>query len=168
MENRFYTIDQVAEILDIHHKTVRKFIKEGKLKANKVGKQWRISQDDLDIFTGDKETTRDNEDFSSNEEIEFSSKEIKKEKASEIKVSSVIDLGGVNKEEYSRISNMLLAIMNCKAEKNYGYTINMKYSHVENRLRVMLWAGLELTKEILDVISILTEKKNQGENRSEI
>ena len=42
MENKFYTIDQVAEVLDIHHKTVRKFIKEGRLKANKIGKQWRI------------------------------------------------------------------------------------------------------------------------------
>ena len=28
MENKFYTIDQVAEVLDIHHKTVRKFIKD--------------------------------------------------------------------------------------------------------------------------------------------
>ena len=164
MENRFYTIDQVAEILDIHHKTVRKFIKEGKLKANKVGKQWRISQDDLDIFMGDKESNRDNDVFNGNEEIEFSSREVKKEKSSEIKVSSVIDLEEINKEEYSRISNMLLAIMNCKDEKNYGYTMDMKYSRSENRLRVMLWASLELTKEILDVISILTEKKNQGEN----
>ena len=168
MENRFYTIDQVAEILDIHHKTVRKFIKEGKLKANKVGKQWRISQEDLDIFTGDKETTRDNKVFDTNEEIEFSSREVKKEKSSEIKVSSVIDLEEINKDEYSRISNMLLAIMNCKDEKNYGYTLDMKYSRSDNRLRVMLWAGLELTKEILDVISILTEKKNQGENKNEI
>ena len=164
MDNRFYTIDQVAEILDIHHKTVRKFIKEGKLKANKVGKQWRISQDDLDIFMGDKESNRDNDVFNGNEEIEFSSREVKKEKSSEIKVSSVIDLEEINKEEYSRISNMLLAIMNCKDEKNYGYTMDMKYSRSENRLRVMLWASLELTKEILDVISILTEKKNQGEN----
>ncbi|AJS58578.1 helix-turn-helix domain-containing protein [Paenibacillus sp. IHBB 10380] len=168
MENRFYTIDQVAEILDIHHKTVRKFIKEGKLKANKVGKQWRISQIDLDIFTRDKKSIMENEVFSSDEEIEFSNRYIKKEKTSEIKVSSVIDLEEISKDEYSRISNMLLAIMNCKDEKIYGYTINMKYSQNENRLKIMLWASLELTKEILDIISILTKKENGGEDNGEI
>lgn len=168
MDNRFYTIDQVAEILDIHHKTVRKFIKEGKLKANKLGKQWRISQTDLDIFTKDKNPTIGKEAFRNDEEIEFSNEDIKKEKSNEIKVSSVIDLEEIHKDEYSRISNMLLAIMNCKDEKIYGSTINMKYSESENRLRVMLWANLELTKEILDVISILTKKENEGDGSGEI
>lgn len=72
MENKFYTIDQVAEILDIHHKTVRKFIKEGKLKANKVGKQWRISQIDLEVFTENKNSAIDNKGLIFDEEIEFS------------------------------------------------------------------------------------------------
>ena len=72
MENKFYTIDQVAEVLDIHHKTVRKFIKEGKLKANKVGKQWRISQIDLEVFTENKNSTIENEAPTFDEEVEFS------------------------------------------------------------------------------------------------
>lgn len=168
MESKFYTIDQVAEILDIHHKTVRKFIKEGKLKASKVGKQWRISQVDLDLFTTNKKSIIENETFSNCEEIEFSNKDTTKEKNTSIKVSSVIDLEEINKDKYLRISNMLLAIMNCEVEKRYGYNINMKYSHSENRLRVMLWASLELTKEILDVISMLNEKKKERDDSDEV
>lgn len=38
MEEKFYTIDQIAEILGMHNKTIRKFITEGKLRANKIGK----------------------------------------------------------------------------------------------------------------------------------
>ena len=53
MEEKFYTIDQIAEILGMHHKTIRKFITEGKLRANKVGKQWRISGHDLSLFMED-------------------------------------------------------------------------------------------------------------------
>ena len=38
-----YTVDQVAEILQVSSHTVRKLIKEGKLKAIRVGVQLRIT-----------------------------------------------------------------------------------------------------------------------------
>lgn len=168
MENKFYTIDQVAEVLDIHHKTVRKFIKEGRLKANKIGKQWRISQVDLDLFMKNKKSICNNEEFNYYDEIEFSNNENINKVTKAIRISSVIDLEDIDGEAYSRISNMLLAIMNCKTDKEKGHTINMKYSKNINRLRVMLWANIDTTKEVLDVISILTEDKNKGEDNNEI
>lgn len=160
MENRFYTIDQVAEILELHHKTVRKFIKEGELKANKVGKQWRISQSDLKIFMKDRNSDIEDE-VTNDDEIEFSNNSIE-ERISAIKVSSVVDFNKLGRDEYFRISNTLLAIMNCGDSKSSGATINMKYSESENRLRVMLWADLDLTKDILDVISTLTKKEGES------
>lgn len=169
MESKFYTIDQVAEILDIHHKTVRKFIKEGRLKANKFGKQWRISQIDLDSFTKDKKSTAiENEEFTYDDELELSNNESMANLNNEIRVSSVIDLDGINNESYSRISNMLLAIMNCRNEREQSNTINMKYSKNVNRLRIMLWANIDTTKELLDVIAMLTEDKDGGMDKNEI
>ncbi|MDU2670748.1 MAG: helix-turn-helix domain-containing protein [Clostridium sp.] len=159
MENKFYTIDQVAEILGIHHKTVRKFIKEGKLNANKLGKQWRISPLDLERFTKVEDSIDESEAISYDEEIELSNNELNFEVKNEIKVSSVIDLEGIDSDEYSRISNMLLAIMNCKNDSLQKNTINIKYSKNVNRLRVMLWANINTTKEVLDVIEMLREDK---------
>lgn len=168
MENRFYTIDQVAEILDIHHKTVRKFIKEGKLKANKLGKQWRISQMDLDSFTQEKNTLDENEEFAYDEELEFSNSKISMNENNNIRVSSVVDLEQIDIEEYSRISNMLLAIMNCQHERSKNQTINMRYSKNVHRLRIMIWADIDTTKELLDLIAMLTESKNKGEDKNEV
>lgn len=159
MENKFYTIDQVAEILGIHHKTVRKFIKEGKLNANKLGKQWRISPLDLERFTKVEDSIDESEAISYDEEIELSNNKLNFEVKNEIKVSSVIDLEGIDSDEYSRISNMLLAIMNCKNDSLQKNTINIKYSKNVNRLRVMLWANINTTKEVLDVIEMLREDK---------
>lgn len=159
MENKFYTIDQVAEILGIHHKTVRKFIKEGKLNANKLGKQWRISPLDLERFTKSEDSIMNSESIFYDEEVELSNNELKFEIKNEIKVSSVIDLEGVDSEEYSKISNMLLAIMNCKNDNLQKNTINMKYSKNMNRLRVMLWANISTTKEVLEVIEVLKDNK---------
>ena len=159
MENKFYTIDQVAEILGIHHKTVRKFIKEGKLNANKLGKQWRISPLDLERFTKVEDSIDESEAISYDEEIELSNNELNFQVKNEIKVSSVIDLEGIDSDEYSRISNMLLAVMNCKNDSLQKNTINIKYSKNVNRLRVMLWANINTTKEVLDVIEMLREDK---------
>ena len=83
-------------------------------------------------------------------------------------MSSAISLDGINKEEYFKISNTLLAIMNSKDERLYGSNISIKYSEILNVVRIMLWADLELTKEILDVISMITKKESVEENNNEI
>lgn len=44
------TADQVAQILQVHPFTVLKFIKQGKLKASKLGRVYRIRRSDVDGF----------------------------------------------------------------------------------------------------------------------
>lgn len=48
-----YTTDKVAEILDVNPVTVRRWIRKGKLKANKIGKSYRIKKEDLEKFLDD-------------------------------------------------------------------------------------------------------------------
>ena len=48
-EIKLLTIKQVAEILQVSERTVFRYIKDGKLKATKIG-QWRIKKEDLDKF----------------------------------------------------------------------------------------------------------------------
>lgn len=44
------TAEQVANILQVHPFTVLKFIKQGKLKASKLGRVYRIRRSDVDEF----------------------------------------------------------------------------------------------------------------------
>ena len=48
--NEFLTVEQVAELLQIHWQTVLNYIKGGKLKAVKLGKGYRINKQELDNF----------------------------------------------------------------------------------------------------------------------
>lgn len=50
--NVFHTVEQVAERLKLHPKTVLRFIREGRLRATRVGKSYRIVASDLDAFAG--------------------------------------------------------------------------------------------------------------------
>ena len=45
-----YTVEQVAELLQVSTKTVRTLIKDKKLKAVRVGVQIRIRKEDLDSY----------------------------------------------------------------------------------------------------------------------
>ncbi|MBB6214288.1 excisionase family DNA binding protein [Anaerosolibacter carboniphilus] len=159
MENKFYTIDQVAELLGMHHKTIRKFIKEGKLEASKVGKQWRISGHDISVFIekdnvrigNEKEDEELNIDYSTiGDEIETTEQRIN--------VSAVVDINETEKDDYIRISNTLIAIANCKDPEIGKSTIQVKYDEKDKRLRVILWGSIKFIESMLSSISMLVEK----------
>ena len=52
MSEEIYTVEQFAERLKLHRKTVLRFIREGRLRAVKVGKSYRILRSDLEAMTG--------------------------------------------------------------------------------------------------------------------
>lgn len=156
MEQKFYTIDQIAEILGMHHKTIRKFITEGKLRANKIGKQWRISGHDLSVFM-------ESNNFSVNDKkdgIEFCNDSIDTNKNNRVNVSTVVDISNVDDDDYRRVSNMLFAIINSKDSNMSNSTINVKYYKEEENLKVMLWGSMNFIKEMLGFIETLTTSEN--------
>lgn len=155
MEEKFYTIDQIADLLGMHHKTIRKFINEGKLGANKVGKQWRISGHDLSIFMEKSDFSVSKEDKKEEKKIEFtSSGEVSEYN---INVSTVIDINNISPDEYMRISNTLVAITNSRDSKIGKAAINAKYYAEDRKLKVVLWGSIDFTQEMLSTITLLTE-----------
>jgi excisionase family DNA binding protein len=46
------SVEQVAEILKLHVRTVRNYVRDGRLRATRIGKQYRIALSDLEAFTG--------------------------------------------------------------------------------------------------------------------
>lgn len=47
---KFYTIEEIAQLLKVSYLTVFRWVKAGKLSAYKVGKQYRIDVQDLNNF----------------------------------------------------------------------------------------------------------------------
>ena len=46
------TVDDAAAHLQVHRKTVLRFIRDGRLPATRIGKAYRIRRADLDTFAG--------------------------------------------------------------------------------------------------------------------
>ena len=153
MNEKLYTINQVAEVLGVHHKTIRKFITEGKLAANKAGKQWRISDQDLSSFL-----EMNNDRVESKEEyICDTAKDKSLDVRSKVKVSTVVDISDIDKNQYMRISSLLIAVMNSRDSRTQQATLNMKYNEKSNCLRILLWGQIKFMEEMLDLIATLIE-----------
>ena len=43
----YYTVEQMAEMMQVHVETIRNYIKDGRLGAFKIGKEYRITEKDL-------------------------------------------------------------------------------------------------------------------------
>lgn len=56
MEEKFFTTEQVANILQVHPFTILKFIKQGKLKGIKLGRMYRIKESAINKFLEDRIT----------------------------------------------------------------------------------------------------------------
>lgn len=50
MENKFYTPQDIAKTLKVAYMTVYRWIKNGKLEAYKIEKQYRVKENDLKKF----------------------------------------------------------------------------------------------------------------------
>jgi excisionase family DNA binding protein len=54
--DRYQTVKELAERLEVSEATVRQWIKAGELRAIDIGKGWRIADTDLDRFLRARET----------------------------------------------------------------------------------------------------------------
>ena len=46
----FFSIKDVADTLSVNERTIHRWIRAGDLSAHKVGRQWRISLQDIEAF----------------------------------------------------------------------------------------------------------------------
>ncbi len=143
MERYLYSVEKVAELLDVHKKTVLRYIKEGKLQANKVGGRWRIHGNDLSSFVG----AGDNPEKSI-----APVQKTKTEITPEPWVSTVVHAENIIREESIRISNTLIAIANSSSEQNNRCRIDAVYFEEELKIQILIWGTLDFTSQILKML----------------
>lgn len=139
---KYYTVEQVAKLLSMHPKTIQRYIREGKLQANKIGKCWCITGHDLSIFV--EKTGHDNPE----DAICSQNKTV---------VSSVVDIRVNDSEECNRIVNMITAALNNKPQEFGMSSMHTQYLGYENKLRVTLWGNVDFMKVAFEILSTVTQ-----------
>ncbi len=135
---QYYTVEQISSMLDMHPKTIQRYIREGRLRAVKIGKAWRVTGHDLSAFT---EQQPDTSSLST---------------AADVTVSAVADIADLDQQASMRIVDALTAALNAKPP-SYGRTsMHTQYIEHERTLRVTLWGGAAFIAVMMDAIASLT------------
>ena len=157
MQKDYYTVDQVAAMLAMHPKTIQRYIREGKLRAAKVGKSWRITGHDLSVFTEGEKLTWEDGGSKTSREVPVSEK---------IKISAVMDVEVRDMEEAMRISNMLNAVLNVKPPEYAASTMHVQFLGSERKIRIMLWGNARFMEFMIQTVTVLASSQTDEEEKT--
>jgi excisionase family DNA binding protein len=146
MAEKYYTVEQIAGLLNMHPKTIQRYIREGKLRASKIGKGWRVTGHDLSVFT---------------ESVKIIGQSEKVPAQDRIKASSVVDIQVDDKEDAIRIINALTAALNSKPPEYGGASMHAQFIEAEGKVRVTLWGGMRFMETMFGAIGMLTDQPEQ-------
>jgi excisionase family DNA binding protein len=141
MTQELYSVEQVAERLGLHVRTVRGYVRDGRLKAVRIGKQYRIAREDLEAFTGRPVTAVDRETVRRTRHVE---------------ISSIVEVDAIDPEEASRISNGLMAAT--QGSRDDGpVRVDAIYDETHARLKVIVRGNIARTVGLLSLLAFTLE-----------
>lgn len=142
MVEKYYSVEQIAEMIDIHPKTIQRYIREGKLRAQKIGKSWRVTGHDLSTFV-------EGTDKDGSGDTSLGLQDILGAAKNPIKVSSVIDIPVKNSAEAVQVVNWISASMNGRSSEHGYSSMNSQFIEPEHIIRIMLWGSLSFMEDIM-------------------
>jgi excisionase family DNA binding protein len=134
-----YTVERAATLLGLHIKTVRGYVRDGKLKATRVGKSYRIARADLEAFAGGPVEPRP----------------VPRQRR--IEVSTVVQVDAVSPDLAGRVTTLITAAARSPVDDERLH-IQAVYDEEYASLRVILAGGVGRVAETLKLIDLLVSQ----------
>lgn len=116
---------------------MRRFIREGRLKAARIGKQYRVAAADFNDFVGSKDRRTGAAPV---------------HRRRRVLVSTTVDVDAISREESDRVTNLLLGAFNSLRGEGGGKRLDCIYYEEQGRLRIVVNAELGLANAVLGMI----------------
>ena len=142
MGQELYSVEQVAERLGLHVRTVRNYVRDGRLKAVRIGKQYRIAREDLEALTGRPVAESPREDARRHRHVE---------------VSSIVQVDAIDADTASRLATLVMASLNGRRHGDPLLRVQTVYDEERASMKIVVLGDLADTAELLKLIGALTE-----------
>ena len=136
MSGSLYTVEQAAERLKLHPKTVLRMIRDGRLKAARIGKAYRIAADDLDAVAG-----------------------VARAEAREAsdRATVIADFGDLSREVADKLCNFLPAMLNSREARPDPVRLETAYDPDLRRVKLVVTGAPARVAGILQAAANLLE-----------
>jgi len=143
MTEEMYSVDQVAAQLGLHVRTVRNYIREGRLKAVRIGKQYRIAREHLEALTGRPAAPES------------------QPPRRYVEVSSIVQIEAIGFDAANRVTNALLAAAKSRPDGDDPLRVDTIYDQERARLKVILSGGIATTTSLLTFITAYLDHERE-------
>lgn len=141
MKPDLYTAEEAADRLKLHPKTVRRYLREGRLKGARVGKQYRITRQELDAFAG---IAPAHEDFA-------------RARRRRIETSSIVQIDAISPDEANRVSNGVIGAAKGRDSEDPPLHVDAVYYPEHGRLKLVISGSAGTISQLLALVSLCTE-----------
>jgi excisionase family DNA binding protein len=138
------SIDQVAERLGLHVRTVRRYVREGRLGAVRIGKQYRVAHEALDALTG-------------RAAAPTGAAKPAPAPTRHVEVSSIVHVDGIDRETADRVTIALLAAVKGRSDVQDPLRIDTVYDPERARLKLILSGSVPTTASLLKFLNLYLE-----------
>ena len=149
MADTMYSAEEAAQLLGLQVRTVRNYVREGRLPGVRIGKQYRIARADLEAFTAGAFTQ---EPFSGPQAVPGPSRSL----AVVAEVSSVVQVDGIDPSARDRLERTLAAATIGGGEDLEKLRVEPLYDEERRRLKVIIVGSVSQTAELLRIVDALT------------
>ncbi|SBV25592.1 DNA binding domain-containing protein, excisionase family [Micromonospora krabiensis] len=136
-----YSAEQVAELLGLHVRTVRTYIRTGRLRAVRIGKQYRIARADLDALTGRPASAPP-------------------AGTPALEVSSIVQLDGVDRAAADRLATFVLAGVNTHHDQARPLRVQTVHDEERHRMKIVILGDAAGTAELLRLLDAVLHGDN--------
>ncbi|MGW4676917.1 helix-turn-helix domain-containing protein [Micromonospora taraxaci] len=140
MKEEMYSVEQVAEQLGLHVRTVRGYIRSGRLRAVRIGKQYRITAGDLDALTGQAPAAT--------------------RVSGHAEVSSIVQVDGVDRAAADRLGTLVLASANTGHDQAHPLRVQTVHDEERHRLKIIILGDPAATAELLHLLDAVLNADN--------
>lgn len=140
-DRRFYSVDEVAQRLGLQVRTVRGYVRSGRLKAVRIGKQYRVTREALEELTG---TSAD-----------AARPDVPRRR--HVRVSSIVRVDAISPESAQRVTTMLLAAAKSPRDEDEPLRVDSGYDEERGQLEVFISGSPVTTIGMLKMVAKLTE-----------
>jgi len=138
-EARLYSLEQVAERLGLQVRTVRSYVRSGRLKAIRIGKQYRVTRASLEDLTGPAPLRA----------------AVPRQR--HVEVSSVIQVDAVSQETAGRVTNHLVGAAKAPPEDGSALRVEAIYDEERAQLKVIVIGSMLNAANVFRLLDALLE-----------
>jgi excisionase family DNA binding protein len=138
-----YSLEDVASRLGLNVRTVRGYVRSGRLKAVRIGKQYRVSRDSLEALTGNTDSFRSPPAQSRRRKVD---------------VSSVIEISAASPELASRLSTLLIGAAGSNRAADAPLRVETIHDPVRGTVKVVVIGDLSATADLFRLVQVVLEQ----------